>query len=177
MRILSSKTTWTLVGVLVLCAVSFVVGTLVGWDKAIADEVVPIVSENKERLATLDKEIQELTAQVEQLQQIQEALSENTLVGVASWYGIGDGCGLVTATGERFNVNKFGVAHKTLPLGTYVLVKNLVTGKQAFGIINDRGPYIKGRDWDLTYGMAEYLGFTKAGLTKVQVLILGRKQG
>ena len=185
MSIVSSKRVWAIGGVILLCALGFVGGLMVGYDHAITVEVTPMIQENHSNLGKLDNEIQLLNSQLDQMRQmnqylkneISRAISEHTLIGVASWYGIGDGCGLVTATGERFDINKFTVAHKTIPLGTYVIVKNLKTGKQAFGILNDRGPYITGRDFDLSWSMAEYLGFEHTGLTEVEVIILGKRQG
>lgn len=184
MSIVSSKRVWAIGGVILLCALCFVGGMLVGHDKAITSEVAPMLQANRTHFTGLDDQIKNLNARIDQQQKIinelmnniKHAISENTIRGVASWYGKGDGCGLVTATGEAFDINKFTVAHKTLPLGTYVIVRNKKTGKQAFGIINDRGPYIKGRDFDLSWSLAVYLGFEKQGITQVEVILLGKRQ-
>ena len=184
MSILSSKKVWAIVGVILLCATCFVLGAMTGHDQVIMKQVMPITLANRDHLSTLNQKIKDMQVRVQQneveiqflKEAINKAIAEHTIKGVASWYGIGDGCGLVTATGERFDISKFTVAHKTLPLGTYVIVRNCKTGKQAFGIINDRGPYIKGRDFDLSWSMAEYLGFTGKGLARVEVIILGRRQ-
>jgi rare lipoprotein A len=58
--------------------------------------------------------------------------------------------GGTTASGERFDPNKLTAAHKTLPFGTKVKVKNRSNGKTVTVRINDRGPYITGRCIDLT---------------------------
>ncbi len=71
--------------------------------------------------------------------------------GEASWYGKFHH-GRKTAYRQRFDQNQFTAAHPTLPLGTKATVTNLETGKSVDVIINDRGPYAKGRDIDLLEG-------------------------
>jgi rare lipoprotein A len=46
------------------------------------------------------------------------------------------------------------IAHKELPLGTRVELKNPRTGQTASAVVTDRGPFIEGRDIDLSYGLA-----------------------
>jgi rare lipoprotein A len=60
-------------------------------------------------------------------------------------------------------------AHRTWPLGTYVRVRSLATGKSVVVRINDRGPYVKGRIIDLSYAAAEALGLPDARSMRVQV--------
>ena len=86
----------------------------------------------------------------------------------ASWYGPGHHSRL-TASGQRFDMHKNTLAHKTLPLGTKVRLVNPDNGKSAEGVVNDRGPYIKGRDVDVSYAMAKQLGFVKKGVTKLYI--------
>lgn len=86
--------------------------------------------------------------------------------GLASWYGPGFH-GKRTASGERFNENAMTAAHKTLPMGTIVKVKNQRTGKTIKVRINDRGPYAKGRVIDLSKAAAARLGTKNAGVAKV----------
>ena len=64
-------------------------------------------------------------------------------------------------------MHKNTLAHRTLPLGTKVRLINLNNGKSAEGVVNDRGPYIKGRDVDVSYAIAEQLGFVKKGIMKL----------
>lgn len=67
--------------------------------------------------------------------------------GLASWYGSEDGTndngmhGEITATGESFIPADQTCASRRIPLGTYVLVEIVETGKRAFCRVNDRGPY------------------------------------
>jgi rare lipoprotein A (peptidoglycan hydrolase) len=88
--------------------------------------------------------------------------------GEASFYGKGFH-GKKTASGEKFNQHKLTAAHPTLPLGTEAKVTNLETGKSVKVEINDRGPYAKGRDLDLSKGAAKELGMTKGGVAPVKI--------
>jgi rare lipoprotein A len=89
-------------------------------------------------------------------------------VGEASFYGPGFH-GKKTATGEKFDQNEKTAAHPTLPLGTKATVTNLDNGTSVDVTINDRGPYVKGRDIDLSKGAAKELGMTKDGVAPVKI--------
>ena len=89
-------------------------------------------------------------------------------VGEASSYGRGFH-GKKTATGEKFNQNDRTAAHPTLPMGTQATVTNLNTGNSVDVKINDRGPYVKGRDIDLSKRAAKELGMTKEGVARVKI--------
>ena len=89
-------------------------------------------------------------------------------VGEASFYGPGFH-GKKTASGEKFDQNDLTAAHPTLPLGTNATVTNLDTGDSVEVKINDRGPYVKGRDIDLSEGAAKELGMTKDGVAPVKI--------
>ncbi|MHB8907668.1 MAG: septal ring lytic transglycosylase RlpA family protein [Syntrophales bacterium] len=86
----------------------------------------------------------------------------------ASWYGP-EHHNKLTASGQRFDMNKNTLAHRTLPLGTKVRLVNPDNGKSAEGVVNDRGPFIKGRDVDVSYAMAKQLGFVRKGVTKLDI--------
>lgn len=94
--------------------------------------------------------------------------------GRASWYGK-DFHGRRTANGEIYDMYKISAAHKTLPLGTRVKVTNRNNGRTVTARINDRGPFVRGRIIDLSYGGAKALGMVEAGVVpvKVEVLSLG----
>jgi len=85
--------------------------------------------------------------------------------GIASWYG--SESGNTTAMGVRFNPGKMTAAHKTLPLPSRVRVTNLQNGRQIEVIVNDRGPFKKGRIIDLSHGAAKKIGLK--GVAKVKV--------
>lgn len=89
-------------------------------------------------------------------------------IGEASFYGPGFH-GKKTATGEKFDQNDLTAAHPTLPLGTQATVTNLETGDSVDVNINDRGPYAKGRDIDLSKRAAKELGMTKDGVAPVKI--------
>ncbi len=86
-----------------------------------------------------------------------------TIRGYASWYGP-KFHGRRTASGNRFNMHDYIAAHKTLPIGTVLLVKNLRNGKSVKVKVLDRGPYVRGRDLDLSYGAAKKLGMFGDGV-------------
>jgi len=91
-------------------------------------------------------------------------------VGNASWYGK-QFHGRTTASGEDFDMFELTAAHRQLPLGTYVKVTDLRNGKWVIVRINDRGPFVKGRIMDLSYGAARMLDF-HAGVEKVRLDIV-----
>jgi rare lipoprotein A len=97
--------------------------------------------------------------------------------GIASWYGK-DFHGKSTSNGERYDMHAMTAAHKTLPLGVYVSVRNRDNGREAVVRVNDRGPFVKGRIIDLSYAAAKKLGVDRAGTAPVRVEALGyRKDG
>jgi rare lipoprotein A (peptidoglycan hydrolase) len=89
-------------------------------------------------------------------------------VGEASFYGKGHQ-GKETASGERFDQRDLTAAHPTLPLGTDAKVTNLETGESVDVRINDRGPYVKGRDLDLSKEAAKEIGMKKEGEAPVKI--------
>ncbi|QGZ58058.1 septal ring lytic transglycosylase RlpA family protein [Paraburkholderia acidiphila] len=88
--------------------------------------------------------------------------------GEASWYAE-KFQGRQTANGERFDPGALTAAHRTLPLGSYVRVRSMATGKSVVVRINDRGPYVKGRIIDLSYAAAKTLGLTDARSMRVRI--------
>jgi rare lipoprotein A len=93
--------------------------------------------------------------------------------GLASWYGE-PFHGRPTSTGEIYDMYKVSAAHKTLPLGTYVLVQNQVNGKELTVRINDRGPFVNGRIIDLSMEAARRLDILGPGTAGVVVTALGK---
>lgn len=94
-----------------------------------------------------------------------------SFVCLSSWYG-DDFDGQLTANGEIYDMYGQTAAHPTLPLGSVVRVVNLRTRKSAIVRINDRGPYIPGRDLDVSYQVARELGFVNRGTARVRVDLL-----
>lgn len=93
------------------------------------------------------------------------------MIWKASYYG-SRFHGRYTASGEVFDENKMTCAHKTLKFGTMLKVTSIASGKSVIVRVNDRGPFIKGRQLDLSYGAAKHIGMLKAGVATVKVIIL-----
>lgn len=90
--------------------------------------------------------------------------------GYASWYGKKFN-GHNTSNGEVYDMYAMTGAHKTLPIPSYVRVKNLDNGKSVVVRINDRGPFHQGRIVDLSYAAAQRIGIHKTGTGRVEVEI------
>ena len=95
----------------------------------------------------------------------------NAQEGMASWYGK-EFNGRPTASGEIFDMYALTAAHRTLPLGTTIRVINLDNNKEATITVNDRGPFVKGRILDCSYGAAKALGYAGAGLARVRIEVV-----
>ena len=91
----------------------------------------------------------------------------------ASWYGKQFN-GRPTSSGERYDMYGFTAAHKTMKFGTRLRVTNPDTNLSVDVIVNDRGPFIPGRDLDLSYGAAKAIGFDNKGVGRVKIEFLGR---
>ena len=96
---------------------------------------------------------------------------QNEQVVVASWYGKSYH-GRPMANGQLFNMYSDTIAHKELPFGTRVELKNPETGKVEDAVVTDRGPYIEGRDVDLSYGLAKKLDLVKKGVGKLLMKVI-----
>ncbi len=118
------------------------------------------------------------TVEVETNAQIQNESDNNAAVMTptvvrsynarASWYRHGK----VTANGERYNPMGHTVAHKSLPFGTMVRFTNPETGESVVARVNDRGPFIKGREFDLSLGSARAVGMERRGVMVLRIEIL-----
>lgn len=86
-----------------------------------------------------------------------------TSCGHASWYALTS----ITASGERAQPSKMTAAHRSLPFGTKVRVRNMSNGRSVVVRINDRGPVSRRLIIDVTRGVAARLGFMRKGITKV----------
>lgn len=92
--------------------------------------------------------------------------------GIASWYGK-KFHGRKTSNGETYDMHDQTAAHKTLPMNTHLLVKNLDNNKETIVRINDRGPFVKGRIIDLSYSVAKQIDMDKKGIARVRITALG----
>ncbi|MDR2491457.1 MAG: septal ring lytic transglycosylase RlpA family protein [Spirochaetaceae bacterium] len=93
--------------------------------------------------------------------------------GMASWYGA-EFEGRPTASGEVFNPNDFTAAHPELPMGTVVVVTNLVNNQHVTVRINDRGPFVRNRIIDVSRAAAEKLDMLNTGTAQVLVEVAPR---
>ncbi len=80
--------------------------------------------------------------------------------------------GTETANGEKIDPEALTAAHRTLPFGTMLRVTNPETGRTVTVRVNDRGPFVQGRDVDLSYSAAESLGIVDQGVAKVRLDVL-----
>lgn len=96
--------------------------------------------------------------------------------GLASWYGP-KFHGRATASGEIFNMHGLTAAHRDLPLGSMIEVTHLDTGRQITVRVNDRGPFVRGRILDLSYGAAQKLGMVKAGVAQIELRVVSLGKG
>ncbi len=92
---------------------------------------------------------------------------------VASWYG-DEFHGRPTASGEIFNMYDYTAAHRTLPFGTRLRLINPENGRSVVVRINDRGPFVRGRDIDISYAAARKLRILQKGTATLYVQYLGR---
>jgi rare lipoprotein A len=91
-----------------------------------------------------------------------------TNVGTASWYG--NESGTRTANGEHFNPKGLTAAHRSIPIGTRVIVTNLSNNRSVVVRINDHGPAAwTHRVIDVSKGAARKLGFIDAGTARVRI--------
>src|SRR5262245_40602717 len=81
--------------------------------------------------------------------------------------------GTRTCSGERFDQYDFTAAHRTLPLGSWVVVTNKANGRSIQVYVNDRGRYIQGRVIDLSYAAARAIGMLGPGTVPVRIVVLG----
>jgi rare lipoprotein A len=101
-----------------------------------------------------------------------QSVINKTYQGYATWYS----SGLRTASGEKFNPDGLSAAHRKLPFGTVLRLTNLENGNSIKVVVNDRGPFVKGKEIDVSRGAAKALGFQAKGTTKLGIEILQQPQ-
>ncbi len=109
-------------------------------------------------------------AQRAKSQKIFSLKTPNAVRGWASWYGPGFQ-GKKMANGKRFDMRQISVAHRSLPLGTKVKIVNLRNRKSVIAFVSDRGPYVRGRSLDLSWGAAKKLDAVHDGVIPVEVQV------
>ena len=103
------------------------------------------------------------------------ASAQTVLTGKASFYATKFG-GRRTANGEKLHHDSMTCAHRTLPFGTRLRVKNPANGREVIVRVNDRGPFVRGRIVDLSRAAAHKLGIIAQGIAVVEVERLNEKK-
>lgn len=91
----------------------------------------------------------------------------DTKIGYVSWYGSKKY--VQVADGKVYNHKLYFAASRTLPFGTFLVIKNLRNKKSVVVKIVDRGPFVRGRVLDLSYGAAKVLGILNEGVALVKI--------
>ena len=94
---------------------------------------------------------------------------------IASWYGR-EFAGRRTTSGERFDPHRFTAASITIPLGSVVKVENPKNGRSVRVLVNDCGPYVRGRSLDLSLGAAQRIGISRQGIARLRVTPISIKR-
>ncbi|MFA5620115.1 MAG: septal ring lytic transglycosylase RlpA family protein [Weeksellaceae bacterium] len=94
-----------------------------------------------------------------------------TEVGKASWYG-GKFHGKKTASGKVYDMHALTAAHRTLPFGTEVKITNVKNDKSVVVTVNDRGPFVKSREFDLSKAAFQQIGDIDSGVITIAYEIL-----
>lgn len=96
------------------------------------------------------------------------AVEAASVCSYASFYGHGDGYhGLQAADGSRFNAYGLTTAHRSLRFGTRLVVSNPINGRTVVVTVTDRGPFVAGRDLDLSYGAFNRIASPGQGVARV----------
>ncbi|HNY17628.1 MAG TPA: septal ring lytic transglycosylase RlpA family protein [Treponemataceae bacterium] len=95
---------------------------------------------------------------------------------IASYYG-DEFQGRPTSSGELFDMNAHTCAHKTLPFGTLLEITNLENGRKSVVRVNDRGPFVAGRELDVSKAAAYDLGMVATGTARVSIRRIGMDTG
>jgi len=143
--------------IIVMLAFISIVGFTLETSQSGNELVEPVVLENESDVA--------VRSQAADLSLIEY---EDLGVMKASWYGPGFH-GRKTANGERYDQMAYTVAHKSMKFGTLLKITNPKNGRSLVVRVNDRGPYIEGRELDLSKAAAHELGLIKKGVARLKV--------
>ncbi len=104
-----------------------------------------------------------------------EAQSHSKSVGNATYYGQ-KFHGRRTSDGSVYHRDSLTCAHRTLPFGTMIRVRNMANGREVVVKVTDRGPFARGRIVDLSYAAAKKIDMIQAGVTRVEVVPVKQKK-
>jgi rare lipoprotein A len=91
--------------------------------------------------------------------------------GEASWYGM-PFHGRQTASGERYDMHRMSAAHRELPFGTVIEVRNVDNGRRIQVRVNDRGPFVRDRILDLSLAAATELDMVRTGTASIELRVV-----
>ncbi|MGN1354033.1 MAG: septal ring lytic transglycosylase RlpA family protein [Alloprevotella sp.] len=94
--------------------------------------------------------------------------SAQTQTGIASYYG-NQFHGRRTSSGEIYHRDSLTCAHRTLPFGTLLKVRNTKNGREVVVKVTDRGPFRRGGIVDLSMAAAKEIGMVSSGIVRVEV--------
>ena len=133
--------------------------------------IAPVIAEQVSGIGSEEISLEQSALVIDSLQTQEPPGPQPVLENmVTSYYG-GRFHGRRTASGETFDRFAMTCAHKTLPFNTLLKVTNPTNGKSVIVRVNDRGPFVRGRHLDLSYGAAQELDLLLVGVAPVEVLI------
>ena len=133
--------------------------------------IAPVIAEQVSGIGSEEISLQQSALVIDSLQtQEPPGLVPTQETMVTSYYG-GRFHGRRTASGERFDRYAMTCAHRTLPFNTLLKVTNPRNGKSVIVRVTDRGPFIRGRQLDISYAAARELDLLRIGVAPVDVLI------
>ena len=135
----------------------------------------PIASQQLKHHSILPKKNYDGSNEIAQQEKLLPRIASFIKQGVASWYGPGFH-GKKTATGEIFDMYAMTAAHKTLPIPSYAQVTNLENNRSIIVRINDRGPFVRNREMDLSYAAAKILDMQQNGTGSIEIKTISDSQ-
>ena len=132
--------------------------------------IVPVIAESVHGLGSDEISLEQSALMIDSLH-TQDPPWQLFATMVSSYYG-SRFHGRRTASGEVYNQQAMTCAHRTLPFDTELIVTNPLNGKTVEVRVNDRGPFVRGRDLDLSYAAAKELGIIKCGVAPLEVIII-----
>ena len=134
-----------------------------------------IASQQLKHHSILPKKNHDWSNEIAQQEKLLPRIASYIKQGVASWYGPGFH-GKKTATGEIFDMYAMTAAHKTLPIPSYAQVTNLENNRSIIVRINDRGPFVRNREMDLSYAAAKHLDMEQDGTGSIEIKVISASQ-
>lgn len=139
----------------------------------------PVIAESVTGMGSEEISLEQNALVLDSLHTQEPPGAQDTLqseIMVATYYGK-KFHGRRTASGEVYDQFALTCAHKTLPFETKLIVTNPQNGKSVVVRVNDRGPFPRGRDIDLSYNAAKEIGILRRGVAPVEVVVIHPENG